>query len=105
VQRPHEHDRGLAHDMHAMLTRRRALYLTGIAGASALAACASGGTQQAPASPSAEATSTSDTACAAAAPQETARQRSSIARKTSSALRMTVRPRRFTIEACQKSSR
>jgi protocatechuate 3,4-dioxygenase beta subunit len=59
--------------MGAMLTRRRALYLASIAGASALAACASGGTQEAKSSPSTQATSTtSDTACATAVPQETA---------------------------------
>jgi protocatechuate 3,4-dioxygenase beta subunit len=70
----HEHDRGLAHDMRAMLTRRRALYLAGVAGAAAVTACASGGSNQTEASPSATATSTdeSDASCATAAPQETA---------------------------------
>ena len=71
-QRSHEHDHGLAHDMRAMLTRRRVLYLTGVAGASALAACASSGTNQPTAGWSAAATSSSESACALTAPQETA---------------------------------
>jgi protocatechuate 3,4-dioxygenase beta subunit len=57
--------------MGAMLTRRRALYLTGIAGASAIAACASRATQQATSSPSAQTTSTPGTGCGTAAPEET----------------------------------
>jgi protocatechuate 3,4-dioxygenase beta subunit len=63
----------MAHDMGAMLTRRRMFYLAGVAGASALAACASGGTKETQPGPSTQATSTtSDTACATAVPQETA---------------------------------
>jgi protocatechuate 3,4-dioxygenase beta subunit len=70
----HDHDRGLVHDLRAMLTRRRALYLAGIAGASVLSACASGGTKQSPTSASATTpdTAVSAASCAAAAPQETA---------------------------------
>jgi protocatechuate 3,4-dioxygenase beta subunit len=42
---PHEHDRGLSHDLPALLSRRRALALLGGAGlASALAGCGLGGT-------------------------------------------------------------
>jgi protocatechuate 3,4-dioxygenase beta subunit len=66
----HDHDRGLAHDLRAMLTRRRALYLAGVAGASALAACAAGGTKAT--SSSAATTAVSAASCTAAAPQETA---------------------------------
>ena len=71
-QRKHEHDRGLADDMRAMLTRRRVLYLTGVAGASALSACASGETNQPTAGSSAPVTNTGEGACATAAPPETA---------------------------------
>lgn len=69
-----DHDRGLAHDLSTMLSRRRALYLAGLAGASVVAACSSrtgesAATSSASALPS---TGVQDTGCAAAAPQETA---------------------------------
>ncbi len=69
-ERTHEHDRGLAHDLGTMLTRRRALYVAGITGASALAACASRGTTTA--ASSAQAAYSGAASCAIAAPQETA---------------------------------
>ncbi|KAF0966279.1 dioxygenase [Rhodococcus sp. T7] len=74
----HEHDRGLSHDLKSMLSRRRALFVFGAAGATALAACSTAGGEQAASSSSTTdaAATTADTAsdgtCVAAAPQETA---------------------------------
>lgn len=62
----HDHDRGLAHDMR-LLTRRRALFTFGAAGAAALAACSTKTDEAATTS----ATSTA-TECSTAAPEETA---------------------------------
>ena len=65
----HDHDRGLAHDMR-LLTRRRALFTFGAAGAAALAACTSRTDETATTT---TATATSATAeCSTAAPEETA---------------------------------
>ncbi|MCQ4122761.1 dioxygenase [Rhodococcus tibetensis] len=72
----HEHDRGLTHDLKTMLSRRRALFVFGAAGASALAACSSADpTATATSTPTGEAASSTvaaDDTCVAAAPQETA---------------------------------
>ncbi|MDT2004700.1 dioxygenase [Rhodococcus opacus] len=73
----HEHDRGLSHDLKSMLSRRRALFVFGAAGASALAACSTAGSTASSTTSAAEASSTAgDVAatgtCVAAAPQETA---------------------------------
>ncbi|BAH52023.1 3,4-dioxygenase subunit beta [Rhodococcus opacus] len=74
----HEHDRGLSHDLKSMLSRRRALFVFGAAGATALAACSTAGSTGASSSTSTTgaAATTADTAsdgtCVAAAPQETA---------------------------------
>lgn len=74
----HEHDRGLAHDMGTMFSRRRALFVFGAAGASVLAACstsagtaASTATATTAAADSATAEAVSGT-CVTAIPQETA---------------------------------
>ncbi|TQC42433.1 dioxygenase [Rhodococcus sp. WS4] len=72
----HEHDRGLSHDLKSMLSRRRALFVFGAAGASALAACSTAGSMASSTTSAAEASSTTaDVAatgtCVAAAPQET----------------------------------
>ncbi|RZL84293.1 MAG: dioxygenase [Rhodococcus sp. (in: high G+C Gram-positive bacteria)] len=73
----HEHDRGLSHDLKSMLSRRRALFVFGAAGASALAACSTACSTASSTTSAAEASSTAgDVAatgtCVAAAPQETA---------------------------------
>jgi hypothetical protein len=72
----HEHDRGLTHNLRTMLSRRRALFVFGAAGASALAACSSAGSTTTAASASSEEAASSAVAtdgnCVAAAPQETA---------------------------------
>jgi protocatechuate 3,4-dioxygenase beta subunit len=72
----HEHDRGLTHDLKTMLSRRRALFVFGAAGASALAACSSAGSTTTAASASSEEAASSavgtEGACVAAAPQDTA---------------------------------
>ncbi|REE74593.1 protocatechuate 3,4-dioxygenase beta subunit [Rhodococcus wratislaviensis] len=73
----HEHDRGLSHDLKSMLSRRRALFVFGAAGATALAACSTAGSTATSSSSSTGADATtaetvSDGTCVAAAPQETA---------------------------------
>ncbi|ANS24965.1 catechol 1,2-dioxygenase [Rhodococcus opacus] len=75
----HEHDRGLSHDLKSMLSRRRALFVFGAAGATALAACSTAGstaTSSSSSSSTEAAASTAETVsggtCVAAAPQETA---------------------------------
>ncbi|MFC9557124.1 dioxygenase [Rhodococcus sp. NPDC056960] len=73
----HEHDRGLSHDLKSMLSRRRALFVFGAAGATALAACSTAGSTAASSSTTeaaaaATAKTVSDGTCVAAAPQETA---------------------------------
>ncbi|MFC0454816.1 dioxygenase [Rhodococcus jostii] len=73
----HEHDRGLSHDLKSMLSRRRALFVFGAAGATALAACSTAGSTASSTTSAADASSTTADAaatgtCVAAAPQETA---------------------------------
>lgn len=66
-----EHDLGLIHDV-AVLTRRRALLFAGLAGVTAVAACASpesGSTADSTSAPASSATT--GEGCVAAAPQET----------------------------------
>lgn len=67
----HEHDLGLAHDLKVMVSRRRALYFLGAAGAATVAAgCSSSDTTGSTATSTSASSETS--AAVAATPQETA---------------------------------
>ncbi|WP_109528148.1 MULTISPECIES: peptidase associated/transthyretin-like domain-containing protein [Nocardia] len=67
----HEHDLGLAHDLKVMVSRRRALYFLGAAGAATVAAgCSSSDTAGSTATSTSASSGTS--AAVAATPQETA---------------------------------
>jgi protocatechuate 3,4-dioxygenase beta subunit len=68
-----DHDRGLAYDLSTMLSRRRALYVAGLAGASLVASCSSRTNESAAtSSPASRETQAQAAQCPAAAPQETA---------------------------------
>ncbi len=73
-----EHDRGLTHDLHTVMSRRRAFVLAGVVGTSTLVACTTRASDTASSTSSSvsagSTTATGDAAatCAEAAPQETA---------------------------------
>jgi protocatechuate 3,4-dioxygenase beta subunit len=72
MQNRHEHDLGLAHDLQ-VLSRRRVFQLAGVAGASALAACAGASKGELSTTAATSTGSTADAAaCTTAAPAETA---------------------------------
>jgi len=67
----HEHDRGLSHDLPALIDRRRALGLFGAAGLVALAACSPGSNSSPTSTPSSESTSQTPSASTDEIPEET----------------------------------